>query len=59
LFIDCISRVLFLGDNFQEEINAILQYNQNLVGALSLGEIANTSKEYLEFYNKTSVVAVI
>jgi len=59
LFIDCISRVLFLGDDFQKEIDAVSHHNPNLIGALTLGEIANTSKEYLEFYNKTSVVAVI
>jgi hypothetical protein len=59
LFIDCISRVLFLEDNFQEEIKAVGQDKNSLIGALTLGEIANNKKHYLEFYNKTSVVANI
>ena len=58
LFIDCISRVLFLEDHFKEELNAVAARNDNLIGALTLGEIANTGKEYLEFYNKTAVVGV-
>ena len=57
-FIDCISRVLFLEDDFSEELDTV--YNDNtLIGALTLGEIANTGTAYLEFYNKTSVVALL
>ncbi len=56
VFIDCISRVLFLEENFQEEINAVYDKNLPLIGALTIGEIANNGKDYLEFYNKTSVV---
>lgn len=58
LFIDCISRVLFLGDDFGREIEAVHRPGKTLVGALTLGEIANSGKDYLEFYNKTSVVGV-
>ncbi|MCP4752500.1 MAG: histidine kinase [Proteobacteria bacterium] len=56
LLIDCISRVLFLEDRFSEEIDAVFEPDSPLVGALTLGEIANTGKDYLEFYNKTTVV---
>lgn len=58
-FIDCISRVLFLEERFTEEIRAVLSETYPLVGACTIGEIANNGREYLEFYNKTSVVAVL
>jgi carbonic anhydrase len=58
LFIDCISRVLYLEDSFQEELDAVATKDSILVGALTLGEIANTGSDYLEFYNKTAVVGV-
>lgn len=57
LLIDCISRKQFLGDDFEEELKAI--GGEGLLGALSLGEIANTGKSYLEFYNKTAVVGIL
>jgi len=59
LFIDCISRVLFMGDAFHEELDAIYDEEVYFIGALTLGEIANNKKHYLEFYNKTAVVANI
>ncbi len=59
LFIDCISRVLFLGEDFDDEIKAVYRGNMPLVGALTFGEIANNGRDYLEFYNKTSVVGHI
>jgi len=59
LFIDCISRVLFLEEDFPKEIEAIRKDEKILIGALTLGEIANNQSHYLEFYNKTSVVANI
>lgn len=57
-FIDCISRVLFLGENFKDELNTMPD-NFLTIGALTLGEIANSGQDYLEFYNKTSVVCVL
>jgi hypothetical protein len=63
LLIDCISRVLFLGDRFGEELAAVQGAMARdgtpppLFGALTLGEIANNGKHCLEFYNKTFVVA--
>ena len=59
LFIDCISRVLFLEEDFTKELDIVYDKNKKLVGALTLGEIANNKKHYLEFYNKTSVIGNI
>ena len=60
-FVDCISRALFLRERFDDEVAAVQSQAQDkpLFGALVLGEIANSGSGYLEFYNKTSVVAAI
>jgi len=59
--IDCISRVLFLEESFKEEIESVhkIVNDTPIVGVLTLGEIANNSKSYIDFYNKTCVVGVI
>lgn len=57
LFIDCISHVLFMGEAFHQELDAVYDENIYFIGALTLGEIANNKKHYLEFYNKTAVIA--
>lgn len=57
-FVDCISRVLFLEGDFDKELRAARVGSLPLVGMLSIGEIANSGDNYLEFYNKTSVVAI-
>lgn len=59
LFMDCISRVLFLDNDFKYELNAVNDENIPLIGALTLGEIANSGKDYLEFYNKTAVIGIL
>lgn len=59
LIIDCISRVLFLKDQFHLELEAAHHKDLPLVGACTLGEIANSGNEFLEFYNKTNVMAVL
>lgn len=59
LFIDCISRPLFLERRFHEELDAVYREGLPLVGACTIGEIANSGEDFLEFYNKTAVVAVI
>ena len=41
VFIDCISRVLFLQDDFDQELAAVYHTGDRMVGALTLGEIAN------------------
>lgn len=57
-FVDCISRVLYLEDEFDEELAVIPETSRTTIGALTLGEIANSGQDYLEFYNKTAVVGV-
>lgn len=59
IFVDCISRVLFLEGDFPAELARARREGLPLVGMLSIGEIANSGQDYLEFYNKTSVVALI
>ncbi len=56
-FIDCISRALFLGEGITEELAAAAS-GRALFGALTLGEIANNGRDYLEFYNKTAVLGL-
>jgi hypothetical protein len=58
LFVDCISRVLFLEDGFAAELDAVNR-GIPLIGALTLGEIANSGRDFIEFYNKTSVVGLL
>lgn len=58
VLIDCLSRALFLGEGFPAEIGAV-QSGLPLIGALTLGEIANSRRDYLEFYNKTAVVGLL
>jgi len=59
IFIDCISRVLFLEDAFKEELSSVHEEGFPLLGACTVGEIANSGNDYLEFYNKTAVVAIL
>ncbi len=65
LIADCISRVLFLEDGFPRELSAIerglgpLAARVPPVGVLTLGEISSRGDGYLEFFNKTCVVATL
>lgn len=57
---DCISRQLFLGKDYQlalESITHNLDSTALLLGALTLGEIANSNHGPIELLNKTTVVA--
>lgn len=59
LLVDCISRNLFLQNEYPEELAIIKDKRVPLVGALTYGEIANTGREYLEIYNNTAVVGML
>ncbi|MFK7834105.1 MAG: FIST C-terminal domain-containing protein, partial [Winogradskyella sp.] len=64
IIIDCISRILFLEDNFEKELNAITATirdrfpDVSIGGALTLGEISSYGEGFLEFYNKTVVIGL-
>ncbi len=63
LVVDCISRVLYLEDSFQQELESVKQQAQQVgatlpvEGVLSIGEISSGKGGFLELYNKTIVVA--
>jgi hypothetical protein len=62
LLFDCMSRVLFLGDAFEDELRAIesaLVDAQDIVGALTIGEIASSQGGLIELMNKSTVVSLI
>lgn len=65
LIADCISRTLFLEDNFHDELMMIKKKigtssdNIHSVGMLTLGEISSFGDRYLEFFNKTIVSTVL
>ena len=58
MLFDCISRCIYLEDEYQKEINNIAEEipGKKLFGALTLGEISNRGDEYIFFYNKTCVI---
>lgn len=59
LVIDCISRYLFLENDFQRELQNIQDASESNIpvwGVLSLGEIASANQENIEYLNKTCVV---
>jgi hypothetical protein len=58
-FFDCISRVLYLEDEFTRELSAVKMDDTPMVGALTIGEIANDGYGHLDYYNKTAVVGAV
>ena len=65
LVVDCVSRTLFLGERFEEELAAVrepltaVHAKLPLWGMLSLGEISSYGEGSVEFLNKTIVTAVL
>ena len=60
IIFDCCCRKMFLGELFSEEIKAIKEPDIPMIGALTIGgEIANTGKNFLEYYNRTCVVGLL
>lgn len=63
LIVDCISRVLYLENAFEDELNAVKEVFKNTdpplqtEGVLSIGEISSSKEGYLELYNKTIVIS--
>lgn len=59
---DCISRSLFLEEAFEQELAQIqhsLSGKGTTIGALTLGEISNTSNGIVSLLNKSTVVGLI
>lgn len=59
---DCISRALYLNDDFSDELlalNAGVGQGKSIVGILSIGEIANTDRGTINLLNKSIVVGQI
>lgn len=65
LLFDCISRVLFMEEQFEGELVAISHrleedgVDLEPLGALTLGEISSYGDGFLEFFNKTVVSGVL
>ncbi len=59
LLIECISRSLCLGDSLPRELEAVRVPGLPQFGVLTIGEIAGSGKNYLEFFNKTTVVGIL
>jgi len=65
LIVDCISRVIFLGEDFSKELETVnrkihISNDQPpLSGILTLGEISSYGEGFLEFFNKTIVIGVL
>ena len=59
IVIDCISRALYLGEGIHLELNTLHNNTRPSIGAFTLGEIANSGQDCLEFHNKTVAVATL
>ncbi|MFT4875783.1 MAG: hypothetical protein ACI9AU_000069 [Bacteroidia bacterium] len=65
LIIDCVSRELFLGDDFGKEIKIVSDTlakrfkNMQIEGVLSMGEVSTFKNGRLEIYNKTFLTTLL
>ena len=60
--IECMGREHVLKTEFQQEINALAHEAskaKKIYGVLCLGEIANSAKQYIEYFNESCVIGVI
>jgi hypothetical protein len=60
MLFDCISRAMFLGDDFYKELDSIgnnLFRNDAFFGALTVGEICSDTHGHVRFLNKSTVLA--
>jgi hypothetical protein len=59
MIFDCISRVLYLEEGFNKELDIIVKHcnTKTLFGALSLGEIANSPSGSIRLLNKSTVIS--
>lgn len=63
LIFDCISRLIFLGDDFKKEIEAIYRCskleNLELFGVSSIGEITNSKFSDIKIFNKITLMGIV
>ncbi|MFT5347724.1 MAG: hypothetical protein ACI9M3_000758 [Bacteroidia bacterium] len=65
LIIDCVSRELFLGDDFDKEVKIVCDTlatrfkNIQIEGVLSMGEVSTFKNGRLEIYNKTVLTTML
>ena len=59
MIFDCISRVLYMEDKFEQELDVIAKHCPTpiLFGVLSLGEIANSASGAICLLNKSTVIS--
>jgi hypothetical protein len=56
---DCISRALYLQSAFDDELAAVAETSEPVIGALTVGEVANDREGHLDYFNKTAVVGAL
>ncbi len=65
LVVDCVSRSLFLQEDYEREMDSVAKRLKDLCGCattegfLSIGEISSYGEGFLEYFNKTVVVAAL
>ncbi|MEL7119268.1 MAG: FIST N-terminal domain-containing protein [Bacteroidota bacterium] len=60
--VDCVSRSLFMGDQFEKELTLIQEELKEKInikeifGVMSVGEIASNGEDFVEFQNKSIII---